>query len=426
MRTRLLRVLATVLLASTAARMVPAQETRITSNERFVFVVRGDELLQFDATTLALVNRTRLPAPAAQKAETQRAPAIAKATVQAEAKAIPPKAVIQAVERGLQWIASSQAEDGRWDADSANSSGGAVHDVGVTGLALLALLGQGNTPKRGPHAEAVAKGLGWLMGQQDPETGLVGTTSSQTFIYDHAIATFALVEAYGLSQDETRKPAAQAAINYLERHRNPYQVWRYQPRDGDNDTSVTGWCVMCYRAGLDFGLDVNKQALELAKAWLDQMTDPETGRTGYTRRGSMSSRIAGDHATRFPQDANEAMTGSGLFSRFLLGQTPDKAPILATQADLIAQKPPAWEKSRIDEYAWYVSTYALYPFGGTPWKTWRRHLEAALVPNQVEEGDLAGSWDPIGVWGEEGGRVFATSLHCLSLLAVQRYARMVK
>ncbi|MGA0059497.1 MAG: hypothetical protein ACO3RU_07915, partial [Planctomycetota bacterium] len=178
MRTRLLRVLATVLLASTAARMVPAQETRITSNERFVFVVRGDELLQFDATTLALVNRTRLPAPAAQKAETQRAPAIAKATVQAEAKAIPPKAVIQAVERGLQWIASSQAEDGRWDADSANSSGGAVHDVGVTGLALLALLGQGNTPKSGPHAEAVAKGLAWLMGQQDPETGLVGTTSS--------------------------------------------------------------------------------------------------------------------------------------------------------------------------------------------------------------------------------------------------------
>ncbi|MDA0372460.1 MAG: hypothetical protein O2865_01620 [Planctomycetota bacterium] len=410
-----------------AAIHAPAQETRITSNGKFVFIVRGDELLQYSASSLQLLNRVQLPAPlGADRPAAATVGATATATVEIQDAAISPKDVQATLEAGFRWIAENQSEDGRWDADSADAGGAAVHDVGVTGLALLALLGEGNTPKAGPRAGAVEKGLAWLMGQQDPKTGLIGTTSSQTFIYDHAIATLALVEAFGLTEDAKRKPAAQAAINYLERHRNPYQVWRYQPRDGDNDTSVTGWCVMCYRSGLDFGLEVNEQALKLAGVWLDQMTDPETGRTGYARRGSMSSRIAGDHAQRFPQDANEAMTGSGMFARFLLGQKPDEQPILKTQADLIVAKPPRWEAGSIDEYAWYVSTYALFQFGGEPWKAWRRNLESALVPNQVKEGDLAGSWDPIGVWGEEGGRIFATSLHCLSLAASYRYAKLVR
>lgn len=422
-----MRIAIATFFAALALAPAPAQEVRITSNEHFVFVIRGGELLKYSTSTLELLQRTQLPAPLGE-AQPAAEPVVAKATTTVEVlpAKVSPKDVQTAVEAGFRWIAASQAEDGRWDADSADASGAAVHDVGVTGLALLALLGEGNTPKVGPRASAVAKGLAWLMSQQDPETGLVGTTSSQTFIYDHAIATLALVEAYGMTEEAQRKPAAQAAINYLERHRNPYQVWRYQPRDGDNDTSITGWCVMCYRSGLDFGLEVNKQALKIAEVWLDEMTDPETGRTGYTQRGSLSSRIAGDHAQRFPQDANEAMTGSGLFARFLLGQKPDEKPILKAQADLIAAKPPRWGAGSIDEYAWYVSTYALYQFGGEPWKAWRRHLEAALIPNQIKEGDLAGSWDPIGVWGEEGGRVFATSLHCLSLAACYRYAKLVR
>ena len=56
----------------------------------------------------------------------------------------------QAVQAGLKWLAAHQDESGRWDADGfmkhdkgkpTTGPGSAVHDVGATGLAMLAMLG---------------------------------------------------------------------------------------------------------------------------------------------------------------------------------------------------------------------------------------------------------------------------------------------
>src|SRR5690606_13155010 len=171
------------------------------------------------------------------------------------------------LERALQWLKDHQDEDGKWDADDfmkhdvegepCDGPGNAVHDVGLTGLALLAFLGDGSTLRSGPYRDVVRKGVKWLREQQDEDTGLFGTANSNEFVYDHAIATLAMVEAYGLSDYKLLRKNAQMGINYLEAHRNPYSVWRYQPRDNANDTSVTGWCVMAYKAAQDFDLDVN-------------------------------------------------------------------------------------------------------------------------------------------------------------------------
>ena len=92
------------------------------------------------------------------------------------------------------------------------------------------------------------------MRSQQQENGLFGSDASHDFCYDHAIATYAMCEAYGLSNYTLLKPTAQKAVNYLESHRNPYSVWRYQPRDNDNDTSITGWCIMAYESGQFFGI----------------------------------------------------------------------------------------------------------------------------------------------------------------------------
>ena len=91
--------------------------------------------------------------------------------------------------------------------------------------------------RTGPYRDNVKRAMAWLRGQQDPKTGLIGTNNSVSFIYNHSIATLAMVEAYGLSGHKSSKKSAQRAIDYLEWHRNPYAVWRYQPRDGDNRLS---------------------------------------------------------------------------------------------------------------------------------------------------------------------------------------------
>jgi hypothetical protein len=306
--------------------------------------------------------------------------------------------------------------------------GNPVHDVGITGLALLAFLGDGSTLRSGPYREPLKRGIAWLKEQQDPQTGLFGSRSSNEYVYDHAIATLAMVEAYGLSSYRLLRASAQAGIDHLEAHRNPYAVWRYQPRDGDNDTSVTGWCVMAYKSAKDFGLDVNQTALRTAETWLDEMTDPTSGRTGYTERGGFGSRRAGDHAVHFPREHNEGMTAVALLCRFFLGHDPAEDPAMRRAADLILRKPPVWDEAagRVDHYAWYYATYALYQMGGRDWQAWVRPLTQAVVGTQRRDGHHDGSWDPVGVWGEDGGRVYSTALLALTLQAYYRYSRLVR
>jgi hypothetical protein len=88
---------------------------------------------------------------------------------------------------------------------------------------------------------------GWLCRQQ--KDGVFGGVAVADFVYSYVLATNALCEAYGLSGDAALLPYAQAGLDYLEKHRNPYSAWRYQPRDNDNDTSVTAWAMSAYVTG---------------------------------------------------------------------------------------------------------------------------------------------------------------------------------
>lgn len=348
------------------------------------------------------------------------------------------KATARSIELALQWLKDHQDEDGKWDADDfmkhdvegepCDGPGNPVHDVGLTGLALLAFLGDGSTMRSGPYRDVIKQGVKWLREQQDEDTGLFGTANSNEFIYNHAIAALAMVEAYGLSDYKLLRKNAQMGINYLEAHRNPYSVWRYQPRDNDNDTSVTGWCVMAYKSAQDFGLEVNAAAMKMAETWFDSMTDPTTGRCGYTERGGFSSRRAGDHAVHFPREKGECMTSVSLLCRFFLGHTPKEDKLMDVQADLILKRPPVWNPNdgSIDHYYWYYASYALFQMGGRYWSSWAKDLTEAVVKKQREDGNYKGSWDPIGVWGEDGGRVYSTAILCLTLEVYYRYSRLVR
>jgi len=349
-----------------------------------------------------------------------------------------PKDVIPAIDAGLKWLQYHQDEDGKWDSDGfmkhdegepCDGPGNPVHDVGNTGLALLAFLGDGSTMRGGPYKDSIKRGVSWLKDQQQ-ENGLFGTNASHDFIYNHAIATYAMCEAFGLSQYTLLKPAAQKGINYLEQHRNPYSVWRYQPRDNDNDTSVTGWCIMAYESGQYFGLEINKAALDICGVWLDQVSDA-TGKHGYLEAGDGSSRKPGDHATKFPVEKGEAMTAVGLFCRFFMGQKPEEKPVMKAAADLILAHPPIWDTKAgtIDEYYWYYATYALFQMGGKHWNEWQKKLtKAVLEPQHRDKAkkNLLGSWDPIGAWGEDGGRVYSTAILTLTLEAYFRYSKLVR
>jgi hypothetical protein len=346
------------------------------------------------------------------------------------------KSTAAAIEAGLKWLVDHQDEDGKWDCDGfmkhdkvgepCDGQGNGVHDVGVTGLALLAFLGDGSTMRAGPYKDTIKSGVKWLRDNQQ-ENGLFGTNASNDFVYGHAIATYAMCEAFGLSNYTLLKKNAQMGINYLESHRNPYSVWRYQPRDNDNDTSVTGWCIMAYESAKHFKLDVNDQALKLCATWLDQVTDAN-GRAGYTKAGEPSSRHPGDHGVRFPAEKGEAMTAVSLFCRFFMHQDPKETPAMKQAADILKGKPPVYDpkSGAIDYYYWYYATYAMYQMGKEYWTNWSSKLGDSVVKTQRQDGNFKGSWDPIDVWGEDGGRVYATATLVLTLEAYYRYTKLVR
>lgn len=439
-------VLTLLPLATAQAPAVPrtapqSQAPAMLATEQYLFVLRGDVLYQFDVNTLQVRHRFQFPGPGAGLTRVPTPPPVREPTLQIETvleepppPPPPPATAAEAsIQAALDWLVAHQDENGRWDTDGfmkhdlngapCDGAGIPVHDVGVTGLAVLAMLGQGSTLRTGPYKDPLKMAVMWLREQQQ-ENGLIGVNASHDFIYDHAIAAFAICEAYGLSNYKLLKPVAQKAVNYLESHRNPYAVWRYQPRDNDNDTSVTTWAVAACTSAKHWGLEVNENALNLAAVWYDQVTSPD-GRAGYSKAGEPSSRKPGDHATRFPVQHGEAMTAAALFGRFMLGQTPKDREVMALSAQRLQARLPVWKADRIDAIYWYFGTFAMLQMGGEPWAAWERAI-AALPEHQRKDGNFAGSWDPVGVWDADGGRVLVTALYALTLQANARAAKLVK
>ena len=65
----------------------------------------------------------------------------------------------------------------------------------------------------------------------------------------------------------------------------------------------------------------------------------------------------------------------------------------------------------------------MFQAGGQPWKRWNDVVRDTLVDRQCgeDEGCRRGSWDPLGRWSPEGGRVYSTALAVLTLEVYYRY-----
>lgn len=72
-------------------------------------------------------------------------------------------------------------------------------------------------------------------------------------------------------------------------------------------------------------------------------------------------------------------------------------------------------------HEWFCSSYALAQEDDQETVA---KLGAALARQQVLEGNVRGSWQPIGVWGAAGGRTWTTAMAVLTLEAPYRYTKI--
>src|SRR5205807_1978359 len=110
------------------------------------------------------------------------------------------------------------------------------------------------------------------------------------------------------------KVAAQKAVNFLHTAQNYQLGWRYTPKSGSNDTSVTGWSVFALMSAQLNGLEIAQTSLEGAKAWIVRVTD-QNGQTGYDCLGSGETYV--EHKNESWQH-HPTMTGIGLACRALI------------------------------------------------------------------------------------------------------------
>jgi hypothetical protein len=350
----------------------------------------------------------------------------------------------RAVDDALMWLKNHQNKQGFWscaafDAECGqqgtdtvcDGAGSPQFDVGVTGLSLLAFLGANNTHKEGKYSKTVRAGLKYLVQVQGPD-GNFGLDTNSQYTYDHIIATLAMSEAYALTKDHLFKAPAEKALKYLYKIRNPTRAWRYAPYHPEmalhpDDMSVTGWAIMAMTLAREYQLPVDNQALDDGLRFLEEMTDPLSGRTGYFERGGVSAREFGKE-NLWPSAQTESITAVAVLCRIFADPKLERKgnkEMVEKGIKLISTLPPLWDDNqpgRRDFYFWYYGTYALYQYGGPEWKAWERTLMTAVAEHQHKEGEMKGSWDPqVDPWGDQGGRVYSTAILALCLEVFYRY-----
>jgi hypothetical protein len=337
----------------------------------------------------------------------------------------------ESVDRGLDWLVRHQSKDGSWSCNNFAhrckknicDGAGSTQDYtpGTSALALLAFLADGNSTRHGRYREVVRRGAKYLVSIQTPD-GCVGPkVADGHYMYNHAIATMALAEAYGQSNHSPMlKAPAQKAVDFLLSAQNPYLGWRYGVRPGDNDTSITGWAVLALKAAKLSELNVSPEGFAGAKNWIDKVTDDSFYKTGYTQKGDNGAREAAGQRYQ----PTEAMTAAGLASKMFMGSNPGD-PDVRGAATLLKNMPPKWDaESGNDFYYWYYGSLAMFQVGGDYWRAWNAGMKSALVETQRRGGDESGSWDPLSAWGHSGGRVYATAINVLTLEVYYRHQKL--
>jgi len=174
-------------------------------------------------------------------------------------------------ERGLRYLVTSQTEQGNWS----DASGA---EPGVVGLAVISMLAHGEDPNHGPYAQAIRRGLGYILKQQNVTNGYIGTS-----MYNHGFATLALAEAYGTVEIPELGEALKKAVSLIlsAQTRSQQNGWRYTPDSRDADVTVSGCQLVALFAARNAGIPVPDEALKKGLAYLAQCRGADGG-YGYT------------------------------------------------------------------------------------------------------------------------------------------------
>jgi hypothetical protein len=285
-----------------------------------------------------------------------------------------------ALKRGLNYLASTQRGDGSW--------GGYGASTGVTAVCTLGFLANGFVPGEGEFGTTTAKSVDYLIKHAKPN-GLIYTDGCGTAaMYNHGLATLALAEAWGQSQDPKIRDALKRAVELICACQNQRGGWRYNPVIADDDLSVTVMQLMALRAAKDAGIDVPKDVID---AGIQYVKWCHNGR-GQGKDGGFAYAPG--------SDSGFARTGAGVTSLQVAGNY--RANEVTEGVDYLLQFKPLGtreEQGGFYMYGLYYATMGIYQaqgigaWGRKAWTAWYPAVIKSLTGSQAQDGHWDGGYD---------------------------------
>jgi hypothetical protein len=322
------------------------------------------------------------------------------------------------VSKAVAWLLKQQQTAGHFSEQKSNQQPrpGDIpsHAAAMTSLALMGLASVGHLPGAStPESIAAQKALKFIVDHVEPdENGYLGR-SDRSRMYGHGIMTLMLTEMLGMSPDEAtdkkvREMAEKGIKLILRSQQTPKSEanrggWRYEPSSSDSDISVSVWQLMSLRAAKNSGIEVPKEAIDNAIAYIKRSYRAERDSNGQLKQmeAAFSYEPYGGRQTF-------STTSAGLLSLQVAGQY-DVPEVLGSSNWLLKFPPEVNEPWFF--YGCYYYAQGMYQRGGDHAATARQKTEQMLVGAQSAEG----AWYPRNGNEKSAGPVYATSLALLSL-----------
>lgn len=299
----------------------------------------------------------------------------------------------KAVLKGLRWLQDVQCENGSWGVGKSRSMTAKQERTRLTGLALLAFLAHGDTPQSAEFGDVVRRAMQFLLKSQE-ESGCFCPFSKKVGyhddigVYGHAIASYALAEAYGLTRAPVLREPVERAVQVILSGQQSGGGWDHRYQNAQwSDLSVTAWQVQALRAAIaaDVKVDGLLNALQQSVRFVQGM---------HTGDGSFYYRVG----NKKPSSGLDYMTGAAVLCLQLAGQhkVPEVAQGLAYLREIeCTDWADGWQQTKKNKsfnvaYEWYYSTQAIFQAGGSQWTRWNNRFAPMLVSAQ----DASGAWKP--------------------------------
>jgi len=313
-----------------------------------------------------------------------------------------PADVKRIYERGLNYLALSQAESGVWPDRGGVATQG---QHGVTALCLIALLAGGEDPNHGRYRVEVHRALRSLISSQNPDTGYIPNS-----MYHHGFAMLALAEAYGAVDDESlwsgvdaesRGPSIGEALELAVRcattaqDQNAFGAWRYAPTARDADTSVSGAVMVGLLAARNAGIEVPDKNVDTALDYFKSMTT----NSGYVNYSGATGMFGESLARSSIATLAMAIGKRKDWNEYALAATYLKDNIDAP----IGSNHPLYTR--------YYMAQALFQADYAAWQKWNEATARTLKAMQNDDGSFDGSY----------GRAYGTAMSLLPLALNYRF-----